>query len=120
MNCPDCGAKTGEQHQPNCDVERCPSCGGQALQCLHNHGDKTYCENTSEEVKDEDCLPWTGDWPGNAEARAYGFYCKWVMVTPSQGKWQDCDKDDSDARPDLNKLMTKCKWDKALKRMVLR
>jgi hypothetical protein len=113
--CPDCSAKPGEQHQPNCDVERCPSCGGQALQCLHNHGDKTYCHNTSEEVKDEECLPWTGEWPGNTEAREYGFYCKWV-----EGRgWQDCEKDDPNARPDLNRLHEECEWDKTLKRMVL-
>ena len=31
--CHDCGAKPGEFHKPNCDVERCPFCGGQLISC---------------------------------------------------------------------------------------
>ncbi len=31
--CGDCGAKHGEQHLPNCDIERCPICGRQLLSC---------------------------------------------------------------------------------------
>lgn len=31
--CRDCGAKKGFPHHPNCDVERCPICKGQAISC---------------------------------------------------------------------------------------
>ncbi len=31
--CPDCGAKQGEYHMPDCDIERCPICKKQKLGC---------------------------------------------------------------------------------------
>lgn len=31
--CGDCGAKIGEYHKENCDIERCPICGCQLLSC---------------------------------------------------------------------------------------
>lgn len=31
--CGDCGKHYGEQHLPQCDIERCPACGGQLLSC---------------------------------------------------------------------------------------
>lgn len=31
--CGDCGEGYGKQHLPQCDIERCPACGGQLLSC---------------------------------------------------------------------------------------
>lgn len=31
--CGDCGEPFGKQHLPQCDIERCPACGGQLLSC---------------------------------------------------------------------------------------
>ena len=31
--CHDCGAVKGQLHAVGCDVERCPSCGGQSIYC---------------------------------------------------------------------------------------
>ncbi len=37
--CHDCAAIKGEFHGPGCDVERCPSCRGQAISCYCPHDD---------------------------------------------------------------------------------
>jgi len=60
--CHDCGAKPGEAHSENCDVERCSVCGGQRLQC-----DPNECSE-----HDKMFAKWTGIWPGAAEADYLG------------------------------------------------
>jgi hypothetical protein len=59
-------------------------------------------------------LPWTGEWPGEAEAREYGFFCYW------NGHWTRCSADHPGARPDLTRLIEECRWDSERQRWVQR
>lgn len=134
-NCHDCGAKPGEFHNPGCDVERCPKCGGQAIACgcIYEHCgialatmDDTHPEIYENGPTDEMCdkwerefyhahrTPWTGIWPGAVECREYGF---WAKMVPGRG-WVRCDENDADATEDLNRLVCECRWDVGLQRFV--
>lgn len=31
--CHDCNVSSGQIHHPNCDMEKCPMCGGQLISC---------------------------------------------------------------------------------------
>lgn len=57
--CHDCGAKPGETHMDNCDVERCSVCGGQRMCCDCVGHDRRFAR-------------WTGFWPGALEAKELG------------------------------------------------
>ena len=101
--CPDCGAAVGALHSPGCDVERCPRCGGQAISC-----GCTYDFSRR--------MTWTGMWPGEEEARKFGWFAKSV---PGTG-WVRCAADDPKARPDVNRLFTDARWDAASRQWVLK
>jgi hypothetical protein len=103
-NCGDCGARPGELHKRGCDVEPCPGCGGQYAWCDRRHRHK-YPR-----------IPWTGEFPGVAECREFGWYVlpdddREVIgllvpeVTPG-------------ARPALNHLGLLARWDTASGRFV--
>ena len=68
---------TGELHGACCDVEPCPYCGRQLLTCDH-------CFKTPREG---DRIPWTGEWPGTAECKEFGWFararCKGVGILRS-------------------------------------
>lgn len=99
--CPDCAVKPGELHQPGCDIERCPACGGQRISC--------ECRTRAKPV------PWTGVWPGTEECNLYGWYAKLV---PGQG-WVPCTPYEEGATHDLNRLMTQCRWNRKLRKWVM-
>ena len=101
--CPDCGAAVGALHSPGCDVEPCPRCGGQAISC-----GCTYDSSRR--------MPWTGMWPGEEEARKFGWFAKSV---PGNG-WVQCAADDPGARPDINRLGEDARWDADSRQWVLK
>lgn len=108
--CPDCGVGPGELHADGCDVERCPYCGCQLGSC--------FCPASDQGVPDDDRMPWTGEWPGVAECREFGWYAKRV-----EGKgWVPCEADEPGACEDLNRLHDpkEARWDRANKRFVRR
>jgi len=83
-NCPDCGVEPGQLHDHGCDVERCPNCGGQMISC--------DCDTDDEITASLARMPWTGEWPGDAECQEYGM--------------------------SLTELVATCRWDRAKRRWV--
>lgn len=103
INCPDCGVEPGQWHAPGCDIEQCPYCGGQAV-CCGSDADPILLGNR---------LPWTGLWPGEAEAIQHRWYCK----RTSHGLCA-CKPDEPDGVPDLNRVRREMTWDRDEKRFV--
>lgn len=107
--CPDCGVAVGEAHIRHCDVPRCRICGGQRFSC-----ELDGIHRTAVPVR------WTGQWPGDVECQEWGWFSKFVS-DPSdpdgpRGEWVECDADDPDAGPDLDRLALEgargnLKWD---------
>jgi hypothetical protein len=104
--CHDCGVAVGQLHVRGCDVEQCPYCGRQSITCP--------CEELGIGfVPDDDRMPWTGLWPGDAECLEFGWFCR-----RTERGWQPCEPDAPGAGPDINRLRTEGVWDRELKRFV--
>jgi hypothetical protein len=103
--CHDCGARPGQEHAAGCDVERCAYCGMQALSC----------DCSAAQVKSLPRQKWTGEWPGEADCRDFGWFSKWDPTRPG---WVTCEATDPDASPDLNRLVTEATWNRTLGRFV--
>lgn len=101
--CPDCHANPGQLHEWDCDVEQCPSCGGQLISC-----------SCGDETPPDERMPWTGRWPGVAECREFGWHSKSV---PGVG-YVPCDAGDEGDAEDLNRLRKSARWDRLEKRFV--
>src|SRR5262249_30050280 len=97
--CWDCGALPGSPHERGCFVEQCAYCGGQAVSCC--------CRGSRRARKVR--LPWSGEYPGLAECREFGWYARAVP-----GGWEPCGPDDPGSQGDLNRLHGKeAEWDSA-------
>ena len=102
--CPDCAANVGGVHDGGCDVARCLATGWQRLSCPGNH----------------DCGldVWTGEWPGDAECRDFGW---WVQDRCAEGMgWVPCAPDAPGAMADRNRLSRDARWSAEQRRWVLR
>lgn len=110
--CGDCGVEPGATHQPGCDVERCPGCGWQRIQC----DDEAHM-----------LMPdgvWTGIWPGVRECQEFGWYARYV---PNSGAPYErrTTQDDPRGEEDLNRLSDEAAcgllgWDRDRQRWDIR
>jgi hypothetical protein len=137
-NCGDCGAVPGALHIEGCDVERCPKCGGQKISCGCIYEECGIDQSTMEETHPEIYIggpteemyavwdakrgarrvPWSGEYPGAAECREFGF---WVIEQPNQDPWwKPVPAGTPGATENLNRLYLETKWDVEKQRMVKR
>ena len=116
MKCPNCNVNEGEYHLACCDIETCPVCGGQALQCFSDCSISGViiagCEN--EELSEDDRIKWDGKWSGIAECQEFGWYSKFTQ----EFGWITCNKDDPDASEDVNRLSRDAHWNRKKQRWV--
>lgn len=103
MRCPDCAAHPGQIHLSKCNEARCVYDGEQRVTHLGRQW--------------HDCgkSVWTGEFPGTAECREYGLWCRWSGVFG----YIPCDADDLGAVPDVHVLMEWGRWDQIHQRWVL-
>jgi len=103
LRCGDCIALPGEPHAEACDIARCLWTGGQRFSC-------------SLSGEDHDCGKdiWTGQWPGEADAIRLGWHCRRKDIG-----YESCAPDDPGALPDINRLFTDARWNRAEHRWEL-
>lgn len=96
-SCYDCAAKIGETHEDGCGHARCLGSGRQLISCGMGRAHAG------------ECLPdkWMGLSAAAFPAIERGWYAKLV---PGHG-WVRTTANDPDGRPDLNRVMTDCRWD---------
>ena len=102
-NCPDCHAGLGEIHRDGCDVEACPACGGQLLSC--------DCPSNSPQWKERweaRRIAWSGEFPGVAECREFGWWCQ---RNPDGPGYVPVPAGTPGAYYNLNKLAVDATWD---------
>lgn len=121
-SCPNCGVAVGDPHVDGCDVARCTITGNQAIQCCGLDDIAGWVE-AGEDISDGYTVyhagscgqqVWTGVWPGEAEAREAGWWCRM-----GPGGWIECDADHPDARPNLNRVAIEMRWNRETQRMEL-
>lgn len=134
--CPDCDAAPSALHSPGCDVERCPRCGGQSISCnciyevneidadtMEEKYPEIYAEGPTAEMEarwekewGHRRMPWSGEWPGDAECRELGLWC---VGRPGQTPyWQSVPAGTPGATEDLNRLHMDYRWDPETQRFV--
>lgn len=140
--CGDCGVFPGELHQSGCDIEQCPRCGFQAISCnciyeifqidpatmeekhpnLYEHGPTEAMVKAWDVEWDHRRLRWTGEFPGAAECREFGWYSKFILTPegPYMGRWEECGPDYPQASENINRLYAEASWDADKQRWVKR
>lgn len=92
-NCPRCEVQVNSPHLDGCTIGRCKEHGEQKFAC-------------AEDGKHSPTI-WKGEYPGTSEAITRGWFAKRI-----EGKgWVQCEPNDADAHPDLNRVVSELIWD---------
>jgi len=72
---------------------------------IYTHGpSQEMCEQWDREWGNRR-IPWSGEWPGAADARALNLWTKWT-----DHGWEQCSRTEEGAMEDLNTLLVKARW----------
>jgi hypothetical protein len=115
-DCSECGAWPGDYHSLGCDGETCPYCGAPLIHCLVAGWCDLAVKDTPWPPPLDDRIPWSGEWPGEAECRFFGW---WVQPHGKNG-WRRCKEGDRGAMPDYDRLYSECEWDRMEKAFIPR